>query len=234
MNDLAPRLARTSRRRSDRRPLSSLEQRGWDMTALVPERAVIDASVVLDGELVVFGSDGKPSQPRLCRRILAGDRSVPIVFVAFDVPARSTTEPYRERRRRLEALDLCLPDVHVTGARYRDEAFECGRALPPPCGKLAKLPLSPATRRGLVWKVACNSVESIDGTLSAIHLRLNRVGTFTIRIDGTSYRPDASSRAASAERVGNRAADRSRRRHSAAPPTWRSITAARVRGAPGR
>jgi hypothetical protein len=100
------------------------------MTALVPERAVIDASVVLDGELVVFGSDGKPSQPRLCRRILAGDRSVPIVFVAFDVPARSTTEPYRERRRRLEALDLCLPDVHVTGARYRDEAFECGRALP--------------------------------------------------------------------------------------------------------
>jgi hypothetical protein len=127
-----------------------MEQRGWDMTALVPERAVIDASVVLDGELVVFGSDGKPSQPRLCRRILAGDRSVPIVFVAFDVPARSTTEPYRERRRRLEALDLCLPDVHVTGARYRDEAFECGRALPPPCGKLAKLPLSPATRRGLV------------------------------------------------------------------------------------
>jgi hypothetical protein len=219
MNDLAPRLARTSRRRSDRRPLSSLEQRGWDMTALVPERAVIDASVVLDGELVVFGSDGKPSQPRLCRRILAGDRSVPIVFVAFE--------------RRLEALDLCLPDVHVTGARYRDEAFECGRALPHRAASSRSSP-SVQPRVAASWKVACNSVESIDGTLSAIHLRLNRLGTFTIRIDGTSYRPDASSRAASAERVGNRAADRSRRRHSAAPPTWRSITAARVRGAPGR
>jgi ATP-dependent DNA ligase len=57
------------------------------MTTLVPELARIDCQVVLDGELVAFGGDGKPSQPRLCRRLLAGDRSIAIVFVAFDVLA---------------------------------------------------------------------------------------------------------------------------------------------------
>jgi bifunctional non-homologous end joining protein LigD len=43
-------------------------RRGWDMTALVPELAAIERRVVLDGELVAFGADGKPSQPRVGRR----------------------------------------------------------------------------------------------------------------------------------------------------------------------
>jgi hypothetical protein len=53
------------------------------------------------------------SQPRLCRRLLAGARSSAIVFIAFDVLAGDgravAGEPYRERRRRLEALDLGSP-----------------------------------------------------------------------------------------------------------------------------
>jgi bifunctional non-homologous end joining protein LigD len=93
-------------------------RRGWDMTALVPELAAIDRPVVLDGELVAFGRHGKPSQPRLCQRLLAGDRSVAIVFVAFDVLSVDgrpvASDPYRERRRRLEALDLRSPHVRVT------------------------------------------------------------------------------------------------------------------------
>jgi ATP-dependent DNA ligase len=68
---------------------------------------------VLAGELMAFDPDGKPSQPRLCRRLLAGARSSAIVFIAFDVLAGDgravAGEPYRERRRRLEALDLGSP-----------------------------------------------------------------------------------------------------------------------------
>jgi bifunctional non-homologous end joining protein LigD len=95
-------------------------RRGWDMTALVPELAAIDRPVVLDGELVAFDADGKPSQPRLCRRLFASDRSIAIVFVAFDVLTVDghavDHEPYRERRCRLEALNLGWPHVHVTSS----------------------------------------------------------------------------------------------------------------------
>jgi hypothetical protein len=75
---------------------------GWDITALVPELAAIDRRV----ELVALDVGGRPSQPRLPATV-AGDRSVPIVFVSFDVLAvdgRAVDhEPYRGRRRRLEA-----------------------------------------------------------------------------------------------------------------------------------
>jgi hypothetical protein len=95
------------------------------MTVLVPELATIDRPVVLDGELVAFGADAKPSQPSLCQRLLAGDRSVPVAFAAFDVlsvDGRAVAgEPYRERPRRLEALDLRSPECIVTSSR-RDGA----------------------------------------------------------------------------------------------------------------
>jgi ATP-dependent DNA ligase len=83
------------------------------MTTLVPELADIPVLVVLDGELVALGVDGKPSQPWLCRCLLAGDRSVGIVFVAFDVLAVDghavDHEPYHRRRRRFEARGVASP-----------------------------------------------------------------------------------------------------------------------------
>ena len=37
------------------------------------------------GELVAFNQQGLPHFPLVCRRLLHGDRMVPLVFVGFDV-----------------------------------------------------------------------------------------------------------------------------------------------------
>jgi len=58
-------------------------RRGWNMTPHLPELERLPAHAVLDGELVALGEDGWPSFPRLCQRMLQGDHSVPVVFVAF-------------------------------------------------------------------------------------------------------------------------------------------------------
>ena len=44
-------------------------RRGWDMTERLPELASLPESLVLDGELVAVGDDGRPSFPRLSNRI---------------------------------------------------------------------------------------------------------------------------------------------------------------------
>jgi Ion channel/ATP dependent DNA ligase domain len=62
-------------------------RRGWNMTKLVPELANLPPRVVLDGELIAFGEDGKPDFPRLCRRMLHGERGIAIMFVVFDLLA---------------------------------------------------------------------------------------------------------------------------------------------------
>ena len=51
-------------------------RRGWDMTELLPELADLPPRLVLDGELIAFGEDGKPDFPGLCRRMLHGRRRV--------------------------------------------------------------------------------------------------------------------------------------------------------------
>jgi ATP-dependent DNA ligase len=51
--------------------------------------AGIPINGILDGELVVFGDEGRPDFPALGRRILHGERSIPVKFVAFD-PSSST------------------------------------------------------------------------------------------------------------------------------------------------
>jgi bifunctional non-homologous end joining protein LigD len=94
-----------------------------DITAQWPElrrmnRALHEHEAVLDGEVVAFDEQGKPSFARLQRRMhLSGDsqiarasKSVPATFVAFDLlylDGHSLFElPYVERRERLEELDL--------------------------------------------------------------------------------------------------------------------------------
>jgi bifunctional non-homologous end joining protein LigD len=59
-------------------------RRGWDMTPLLPELRSLPTGLVLDGEVVAF-ENGVPHFPYLTRRLLNGDRSVPVTFVAFDV-----------------------------------------------------------------------------------------------------------------------------------------------------
>jgi bifunctional non-homologous end joining protein LigD len=84
-------------------------RRGWDMTSLVPELGDIAAQGIFDGELVAF-ADGKPHFPLVCDRLLHGDRTVRLTFVAFvvlELNGEATLSlPYGRRRSLLDELDL--------------------------------------------------------------------------------------------------------------------------------
>jgi bifunctional non-homologous end joining protein LigD len=94
-----------------------------EITSQYPEVARIRAaiggeSVVLDGELVAFGADGRPSFQRLQRRMHVASESevrrrmgdTPVTYVIFDLLYADGKalfdRPYEERRERLEALEL--------------------------------------------------------------------------------------------------------------------------------
>jgi bifunctional non-homologous end joining protein LigD len=83
-------------------------RRGWLMTEFLPEFRSVPIEGVFDGELVAFGDDGLPSFDRLSRRILHGDRTIPIALMLFDVleveGLPTLQQPYRERREILELL----------------------------------------------------------------------------------------------------------------------------------
>ena len=96
------------------------------MTELLPELRSLPAGLVLDGELVAF-RQGVPHFPLLSRRLLNGDRSIPVSLVAFDllhVDGRDLMRsPHRVRRRALESLAL------NEGFCVTPEAFADGHEL---------------------------------------------------------------------------------------------------------
>lgn len=101
-------------------------RRGWEMGSLVPELESLPTGIVLDGELVAWrGSE--LHFPSLCRRILNGDTSIRVTYIAFDLLGLDGTDltprPYQERRSLLEQLDLAGPHWSVT------EVFDDGEAL---------------------------------------------------------------------------------------------------------
>jgi bifunctional non-homologous end joining protein LigD len=87
-------------------------RRGHDMTSRLPEVAaladVIDAPVVLDGELVA--GQGRASDfYGVLPRVAARNRRVQLTFVAFDVLAYDGSvieKPYAQRRALLDTLQL--------------------------------------------------------------------------------------------------------------------------------
>jgi bifunctional non-homologous end joining protein LigD len=105
-----------------------------DITPQYPEtggiaRAIGAREALLDGELVAFDAEGRPSFQRLQRRMHVGSESevrrrmgdTPVTYVAFDLlhlDGRSLLAlPYTERRSELEALELDgeswqTPDFH--------------------------------------------------------------------------------------------------------------------------
>jgi bifunctional non-homologous end joining protein LigD len=107
--------------------LRAVSRRGWDMSVLLPELGSFPAFGVVDGELAAFDSDGAPDFPLVCERMLMRRRHIPVVFVIFDVLSLDgyslMAEPYRERRRHLEALNLNNPYWRTP------ETFEDGEAL---------------------------------------------------------------------------------------------------------
>ena len=83
--------------------------------------------MVLDGELVAFEEDGLPWFPSACDRLVHGDASIPLTLVAFDLLYEGGKWlmhwPYRERRARLESLEL-------RGRCWRtSQRFDDGQAL---------------------------------------------------------------------------------------------------------
>ena len=125
--------SRPGRMRIDGRNLTDISERWPDLARL--NRALHEHEAVLDGEIVAFDSDGKPSFTRLQRRMHAGEaqakrlaKSIPATYVAFDLlwlDGHSLMDlPYAERRERLEALDLNGPAWRTSPSYPGD-----GRAL---------------------------------------------------------------------------------------------------------
>ena len=102
-------------------------RRGWNMTALPPELDELPARLVLDGELVAFNDEGDPHFPLLSRRILHGDRGIPVRLMVFDMLAIDgealVHQPLGSRRERLEALKL------EGSAWSTPDTFDDGQAL---------------------------------------------------------------------------------------------------------
>ncbi|CAN5544845.1 hypothetical protein BH20ACT19_BH20ACT19_11320 [soil metagenome] len=112
---------------------------GTDFTGRYPELRPMGAALgsrrlILDGEVVAFDPEGRPSFERLQGRMhLASDsavrrraREIPATYVAFDLlwaDGRSLTQsPYAERRRLLDDLDLDGPSWRTPAHREGDGA----------------------------------------------------------------------------------------------------------------
>ncbi len=105
---------------------------GNDFTASFPELGVLSSGLpvgaVLDGEVVAFDAQGRPSfqvlQRRLhvrnAARVAVARREVPVVYIAFDLLHDGTSSlvdaPYTVRRAALEELDLPAPTCQVPAA----------------------------------------------------------------------------------------------------------------------
>ncbi|HEV2790631.1 MAG TPA: DNA ligase D, partial [Solirubrobacterales bacterium] len=117
-----------------------------DVTVQYPEvrrisRALGSHDAVLDGELVAFDENGRPSFERLQQRIHNTDENVvrrrmkshPVVYVIFDLlyldGSDLTGLPYRERRKLLEALELSGESWQTPGhsVGHAEELLEASR-----------------------------------------------------------------------------------------------------------
>lgn len=99
---------------------------GLDATGRFPQlrglgEQVAAHEVVLDGEVVAIGDDGRPSFGALQQR---GKKAAPIVYVIFDVLYLDgrwvTSKPYTERRALLEGLRLQGPSWQVPATHVGD------------------------------------------------------------------------------------------------------------------
>jgi bifunctional non-homologous end joining protein LigD len=113
--------------------LHLLSRNGNDVTAAYPELRALNSALgshraILDGEIVAFDGEGKPSFQLLQTRMhLRGDtavrrqaQSAPVTYMLFDLlwlDGHSLMAlPYTERRARLEALELDGPRWRIPDA----------------------------------------------------------------------------------------------------------------------
>jgi bifunctional non-homologous end joining protein LigD len=103
-------------------------RRGIDATNRYPELQALadllpDQTAVIDGEIVAFDSEGRPSFERLQHRMHMDHpdtrliRQVPVHYVAFDLPYLSGHAlydlPYQERRALLDDLELAAGPIEA-------------------------------------------------------------------------------------------------------------------------
>lgn len=117
---------------SDGGRIRARSRRGLDLGGPFPELLALDIpdQVALDGEVVAFDDEGRPSFSILQQRTGFGGRGtradVAVNFVAFDLLYQRETligRPYQERVERLAALELLSPIV------VPEPTIEHGRAL---------------------------------------------------------------------------------------------------------
>jgi bifunctional non-homologous end joining protein LigD len=174
-----------------------------DLTSRYPELrglgpALGSRTAILDGEIVAFDADGRPSFERLQQRMhLASDslirrraREVPVAYVVFDVlylDGRATMPlPYEERRALLEGMGLEGPAWQVPayhrgeGKPLLDASKEQGLE-----GIVAKRLTSPYEpgRRGANWLKVKNALRQefvIGGWLPGEGRRRERIGALLV------------------------------------------------------
>ena len=176
-----------------------------DVTAQYPEvrhlnRALGSHTAVLDGEIVAFDDEGRPSFERLQGRMhLKGDAAIrrvaahrPVVYVIFDVLYLDGHSlmglPYSERRARLEALELEGPGWqtprHHVGQGDALLAASARQGLEGIVAKRVDSPYEPG-RRGGSWVKVKNTRRQelvIGGWLPGEGRRRDRIGALLVGV----------------------------------------------------
>ena len=180
---------------------------GNDITSRYPElrdlgRALGARPAILDGEIVAFDAEGRPSFERLQSRMhLASDaavrravRDVPIAYVLFDVlyldGRQLCARPYHERRELLESLDLRGPHWQTPAYRTADaEAllrFSAERGLEGVVAKRIDSRYEPG-RRSAAWvkvKNKRNQTVVIGGWVPGEGRRASTLGALLVGVPG--------------------------------------------------
>lgn len=174
-----------------------------DITPRYPEihglaEAVGGRGVVLDGEVVTFDDEGRPSFGRLQHRMhVTGERDVrlrmhefPVVYMLFDVlwldGEWTMGLPYRERRTLLEGLGLHGTTWQTPGSHVGDGAamLEASRrrGLEGIIAKQLDAPYEPG-RRSRAWvkvKNARRQEAVVGGWLEGTGNRAGRIGALLV------------------------------------------------------
>ncbi len=185
-----------------------------DITAQYPEvrrlsRQLGARDAVLDGELIAFDEQGRPSFERLQQRIHQTEETVvrrrmkshPVVYAIFDLlhlDGRDLTgEPYRRRRELLEELELSGPSWQTPSysAGHAKELLEASREQRLEGIVLKRLDslYSPGKRTGAWLKVKNTGRQEfvIGGWLPGEGRRRNRIGSLLLGV----FEPDGKGQA---------------------------------------
>ena len=178
-----------------------------DITPSYPElsklnRALSHHSAVLDGEIVAFDEQGRPSFARLQHRMHVGSESAakrlaksnPVVYVLFDLlwlDGHSLMDlPYEERRSRLEALELTGPNWQTPQNVVADGAAlleaSAAQGLEGIVAKRLDCPYEPG-RRARGWLKIKNKQRgefTIVGWLPGEGKRKSRIGALLVSAEG--------------------------------------------------